>query len=361
LDLSGLSAQQLHHRPAPAGELSKAIALTHHTISNLGGPVHASMMDHQPGDLPLAQALTQIAIAHQGEKHADPEKVPVDRAIAEALTLNAIAHNPQDKLKVTGRRSSCEDGLTAEQKTALLQDAQAEKARNSQRTSYGGGDAKTAMAAILGEIENQGVISVPHDKVPDDNISLNQIKTMAQINALGEGKGPELSHVAKTEGENLALNQALLLNALSSDAPKAHLTHTEVPQSDVGLAHTKTMYALDHMQQPNLKHDEHKRTDSTLAHEQTLYAISHHREQSVPTDKAPADKALLEAFTINALSSDGPKSHLKPVAHPEEGLNKDDLAALQAAAAQEKAAAAEGGAETPKGEQAPVIHLPTKD
>jgi len=352
LDLSGLSSAQLHHRAAP-GDLSKAIALTHHAISNQGEPIYASMVDHKPGDIPLAQALTQIALSKQGEKHADPEKVPADRAIAEALTLNAIASNPQDKLRVTGRRSSTDEGLTLREKAALLEDAQAEKDRKAAAKVFGGGDAKTAMAAILGEIENQGVISVPHDKVPDDSISLNQIKTMAQINALSEGKGPELTHVENPEArESVALTQARTLKALSSDSAKSNLTHTETHGGDVPLAHAKTLYELDHMKEPHLKHEEHKLNDPLLAHEKTLYAISHHREQSVPLEKAPVDKALLEAFTMNALASEGPKSHLKPVAHPEEGLNKDDLVALQAAAAQEKA---EGEAE------APVIHMPKED
>jgi hypothetical protein len=307
------------------------------------------MIDHQPTDLPLAQARTQIAIAAQGEHHAASDKLPADRAIAEALTMNAISHNPQEKLKTTGRRTSQEDGLTDEQKAALLQDAQAEKDRKAAAKVYGGGDAKAGMAAIRGEIENQGVISVPHDKLPDDHISLNQIKTMAQINALSEGKRPDLAHSSKPIVDH-GLTEALTMKALSSDVAKSHLTHADT-HGDVTMEHAKTMYAIDHLGEPHLKHDEHTLTDATLAHEKTLYAIGHHQAQSVPAEKASfADKALLEALTMNALSSEAPKNRLAHVESPSDGLTAEDLASLQAAAAQEKAADAEP--------TTPVIHMP---
>jgi len=258
------------------------------------------------------------------------------------LTMNAISHQPQDKLKQTGRRSSLDAGLTSEQQGALLEEAKAEKDRKAAAHVFGGGDAKAAMASILGEINNQGVIAVPHDKVPDENITLNQIKTLAQINALQEGN-PNLTHTEQPVDHSII--QARTMKALASDSAKANLTHTETPQVDVPLAHGKVVYAIDHLKESPLKHDDHKITDTALAHEKTLYAIGHHREQSVPSDKVFVDKALAEALTMTALSSEAPKSHLKPVEHPQEGLTQADLAALQAAAQQEKEPEPEASAE----------------
>jgi len=349
LDLSGLGNVQLQHHAPPSDEFSKAVALTQNAINNLGVPIHASMIDHKPVDVALAQALTQNAIAHQGEKHVDSEKLPIDRGIAEALTMNAISHQPQDKLKQTGRRSSLDTGLTSEQQGALLEEAKAEKDRKAAAKVFGGGDAKEAMASILGEINSQGgIIAVPHDKVPDENITLNQIKTLAQINALQEG-APNLTHTEQPVDHSII--QARTMKALASDSAKANLTHTETSQVDVPLAHGKVVYAIDHLKESHLKHEDHKITDAALAHEKTLYAIGHHREQSVPSDKVFVDKALAEALTMTALGSEAPKSHLKPVEHPHEGLTHEDLAALQAAAQQEKAQDVEP-------ESAPVIHLP---
>lgn len=108
-------------------------------------------------------------------------------AIAEALTLNAIAHQPQDKLKTTGRRGSFDTGifgcgvllnglgLTPEQQEALLEEAKAERERQAAAHTFGGGDPKAVMPTILDEINHQGIIAVPHDKVPDENITLNQV------------------------------------------------------------------------------------------------------------------------------------------------------------------------------------------
>jgi len=300
-------------------------------------------------DVALAQALTQNAIAHQGEKHVDSEKLPIDRAIAEALTLNAISHQPQDKLKQTGRRSSVELGLTSEQQGALLEEAKAEKDRKAASKVFGGGDAKEAMASILGEINNQGIIAVPSGKVPDENITLNQIKTLAQINALQEG-GSHLTHTEQPVDHSII--QARTMKALASESAKANLTHTESP-ADISLAHGKVVYAIDHLKEPQLKHEEHKIADPSLAHGQTMYAIGHHREQSVPSDKTPADKALAEALTMTALGSEAPKAHLKSVDHPQEGLTSEQIASLQAAARQEK---------TPdEPETTPIIHMPPAD
>jgi len=327
LDLSGLSdaATHLHHTHAPA-DLSKAIALTQAAINNLGGPIHASMIDHQPVDLSLAQARTQIAISHQGEKHADSHKLPADRALAEALTLNAIAHNPQDKLKQTGRRSSTEAGLTAEQQAALLHEAQAEKDRKAAARVFGGGDIKEGMAAIRGEIEHQGIISVPHDKVPDENITLNQIKTLAQINAIEEGKGPRLSHVEKPIVDH-GVVEALTMKALSSDAARQSLTHHE-PPDDLSLALGKTLYAIEHL------------GDKKLAHHE---------------DGHGSDRPLVEALTMKALNSEATKDKLKNTGRRSSleavGMSVEELTNLQAAAKQEKEAGAEG-------EPTPTIHMP---
>jgi len=306
-------------------------------------------------DVALAQALTQNAITHQGEKHVDSEKLPKDRAIAEALTLNAIAHQPQDKLKQTGRRSSLEAGLSTEQQGALLEEAKAEKDRKAASKVFGGGDPKEAMTNILGEINNQGIIAVPHHKVPDENITLNQIKTLAQINA-GDGAS-KLRHTEAPVDHSIA--QAQTLKALSSDAAKAHLTHTDASPVDLSLAHGKVVYAIDHLKEPKLKHDENsakrRGSDPSLAHGQTLYAIGH-REQGSHSEKVFPDKALAEALTMTALGSEASKSHLKSVEHPQEGLTTEKIAALQAAAQQEKA-------EDPQSEseKAPVIHLPTSE
>jgi len=358
LDLSGLANVKLEHHARPSDEFSKAVLLTQNAINNLGAPIHASMTDHQPVDVALAQALTQTAIAHQGEKHADHDKLPADRALAEALTFSAIQHDPQNKLKETGRRSSLESGLSAEQQAALLEQAKAEKERAAAARVYGGGDAKEGMAKILGEIQNQGgIIAVPHDKVPDENITLNQIKTLAQINALQEGaQSAGLTH---TEGPvDHSIIQARTLLAVTSESAKSNLTHAETPD-DLPLAHANVLYAIDHMKEPQLKHDEHKVKDATLAHEKTLYAISHHREQSVPSDKAPVDKAIAEALTLNALGSDAAKSHLKHIDHPDDSLTLDDIAALQAAARQEKQAEPESPAAA--AEPAATLHLPKTD
>jgi len=358
LDLSGLGSVHLQHHAPPSDEFSKAVALTQNAINNLGAPIHASMIDHKPVDVALAQALTQNAIAHQGEKHADSEKLPIDRAIAEALTLNAIAHQPQDKLKPTGRRASLESGLTSEQQGALLEEAKAEKDRKAAAKVFGGGDAKDLMAGILGEINNQGIIAVPHDKVPDENITLNQIKTLAQINALQEGT-PNLTHTEQPVDHSII--QARTMKALASESAKANLTHTETSQVDVPLAHGKVVYAIDHLGEPHLKHEAHKISDPTLAHGQTMYAIGHHREQSLPSDKHFVDKALAEALTMTALGSEAPKSHLKSVDHPHEGLTMEELVALQEAAQQEKAQVAEPESQAAESEAAPVIHLPKAD
>jgi len=354
LDLSGLGSVHLQHHAAPAHDFSKAVALTQTAINNLGGPIHASMIDHKPVDVALAQALTQNAITHQGERHVDSEKLPHDRAIAEALTLNAIAHQPQDKLKQTGRRSSLDVGLTAEQQGALLEEAKAEKDRKSASRVFGGGDPKEAMTNILDEINHQGIIAVPHHKVPDENITLNQIKTLAQINA-----GDAASKLRHTEAPvDHSIAQAQTLKALSSDAAKAHLTHTETSPVDLSLAHGKVVYAIDHMKEPHLKHDEtisakRRGSDPALTHGQTLYAIEH-REHGTPSDKVFPDKALAEALTMTALGSEAPKSHLHHVDHPHEGLTKEEIAALQAAAQQEKAQ----DPQESESEKAPVFHLP---
>lgn len=348
--MSGLSSVQLNNRTAPSDGFSKAVALTQTAINNLGAPIHASMIDHKPVDVALAQALTQTKISKQGEKHVDSEKLPHDRALAEALTLTAIAHQPQDKLKQTGRRSSVETGLTADQQGALLDEAKAEKDRKAAAKVFGGGDSKEAMASILGEINSQGMISVPKDKVPDENITLNQIKTLAQINALQEG-GAHLTHTEHPVDHSIV--QARTLKALASESAKANLKHTETNSVDAPLAHSKVVYAIDHLGEPNLKHEEHARTtDPSLAHGQTLYAIGHHqRKQSLPSDKTYADKALAEALTLNALGSEAPKAHLKPVDHPQEGLTQENLAALQAAAQQEKH-------QEDDSEPTPVFHMP---
>jgi len=52
----------------------------------------------------------------------------------------------------------------------------------------------------------------------------------------------------------------------------------------------------------------------------------------------PVDKALVEALTMTALGSEAAKSHLKSVEQPKDGLTPEQLAALQAAAQQEKGA-----------------------
>ena len=346
LDLSGLGSVKLQHHSSPSGEFSKAVALTQNAINHLGGPIHASMIDHKPVDVALAQALTQNAISHQGEKSADPEKLPADRALAEALTLNAIEHQPQEKLKTTGRRSSFDTGLTPEQQGTLLEEAKAEKDRQAASKVFGGGDPKEVMTGILDEINHQGgIIAVPHDKVPDENITLNQIKTLAQINALQEN-APQLAH--QDAPVDQALLQARTMMAVTSDVVKAGLHHTEAPV-DLSLAQSKVVYAIDHLAEGSLKHEEHKIVDPSLVHSQTMYAIGHHREQSLPSDKIPVDKALAEALTMNALDSELPKSHLKPVEHPQEGLNLEQLAGLQEAAKQEKEA-----------ETVPVIHMPSE-
>jgi hypothetical protein len=310
LDLSGLgdTRAQLQHVSAPSGDFSKAVALTQNAINNLGAPIHASMIDHKPVDVALAQALTQNAITHQGEKHVDSEKLPVDRAIAEALTLNAIAHQPQDKLKQTGRRSSLEVGLTSEQQGALLEEAKAEKDRKAASKVFGGGDAKEAMASILGEINNQGIIAVPHGKVPDENITLNQIKTLAQINALQEG-GSNLTHTEQPVDHSII--QARTMKALASESAKAHLTHTEAP-ADISLAHGKVVYAIDHLKEPHLKHDDHKIADSSLAHAQTMYAIGHHRASSTGAaqEKAPEAEAAAQEKAPEAEAETTPVFHL---------------------------------------------------
>jgi hypothetical protein len=351
LDLSGLANVQLHHTAPPSDEFSKALILTQNAINNLGAPIHASMTDHKPVDLALAQALTQTAIAHQGERHVDSDKIPKDRAIAEALTLTAIAHQPQEKLRETGRRSSMNDGLTAEQQASLLQEAQAEKDRKTAAKTYGGGEAKELMANILGEIQGQGgIISVPHDKVPDENITLNQIKTLAQINALQEG-APNLTHTEQPVDHSIV--QARTMKALASGAAAAHLAHKEAPE-DHSLAHANLVYSIDHLKEGALKHEDHKLTDASLAHGQTLYAIGHHRASSMPSEKAPVDKAIVEALTLNALGSEAPRAHLKHVGAPEDGLSKEEIAQLQAAAQQEKA----GDAPASNTEEVTRIHLP---
>jgi len=315
LDLSELSSVHLTHQKAPAGDLGKAIAMTQAAINNLGGPIHASMTDHQPKDVAMAHAMTQVALSHAGEKHADSDKLPADRAIAEALTLAAIAHNPQDKLKSTGRRGSTETGLTPEQQAALLKDAQAEKDRAAAAKVYGGGDAKQGMAAIRGEIENQGVISVPSAKVPDENITLNQIKTLAQINAIEAGKGPKLAHVEKPAVDH-AVVEALTMKALAGDSARAHLTHTEHKEGqNQALVVGQTMYAIEH-------------GEKKLTH--------------VAQDgKAGGDRALAEALTMKALGSEATKDKLKTTGRRSSldtvGMTAEELAALQAAAKQEKA------------------------
>jgi hypothetical protein len=239
--------------------------------------------------------------------------------------------------------------LTSDQQGALLDEAKAEKDRKAAAKVFGGGDSKEAMASILGEINNQGMISVPSGKVPDENITLNQIKTLAQINALG-GAGSRLTHTEQPADHSLI--QARTLQALSSESAKANLKHTETNATDGSLNQSKMFYAIDHLGEPNLKPAEARRnSDVSLAHGQTMYAIGHHnRSGSIPSDKY-ADKALTEALTMTALGSEAPKAHLKPVAHPQEGLTQENLAALQAAAQQEKT-------QTEDSDPTPVFHMP---
>jgi len=210
-DIQSQSATAVPEGKAPV-DLSKAQALTQAAIQGLGGPVFASMTDHKPVDGALAKALQDIAIQKQGIVAVPANKAKPDRAINEALTLKAIGAGKTD-LKHTETKEAEVD------LKALQADSDAEKARKIAANTFGGSDIKAGMPNIMKEIEGQGgIIAVPADRAPKDNVSLSHTKTLMEIDAL---KG-EAIYASGTDNkiEDKALTQAKMLHAISHQGEK---------------------------------------------------------------------------------------------------------------------------------------------
>lgn len=251
------------------GSVTSAQNMTNIAIQGLGGPVFASMTDHTVVDSGLNQAKTLVAIQKGGEKSVS--KAPVDRAIAESLTLNAISSgSAKERLSHV---ETAGGGLSAEQIALLQADAAAEKERAAAARKFGGGDTKTGMASILGEIQGQGgAIAVPSDKAKNDNAFLNQTKTLMEINSLG---GPVFASMT-----------------------------------------------------------DHKPQDSALVQAKTMIAIQ--KKGEAKPGAGPADRAISEALTMKALTSATATASLKHVDAPDTSLNAVKLADLQQQAQQER-------------------------
>lgn len=253
-------------------DFSKAQAMTQAAIEGLGGPVYASMTDHKVVDTGLAKALTDVAISKGGIKSVNAAKAPADRAIAEALTLKAIGNGA-----AAARLSHTETKASEVDLTALQAQAQAEKDAKTAARTFGGGDAKAGMGNILKEIEGQGgIIAVPAEKANRADVSLNHAKAVMEINALG-GE-PIFASGTDCKARDSGLDQAKLLMAIAAKG-----------ETTVDPAKIASLEA----------------------------------------------RASLEAHTIMALSA-GKRDSLKSVDKPSEGLSKEQLASLQAAAAEEK-------------------------
>lgn len=261
------------HKVERRGSTSSAHTLTQIAINSLGEPVYASMTDHAPQDAAMAQAKTLIAIQKGGEKAVS--KAPVDRAIAESLTMNAISSGV--------RRASLthvelkESGLTEQEKKDLQADAIAEKERIAAARTFGGGDTKAGMGNILKEIVGQGgVIAVPTEKAAlmNNNNSLNQTKTLMEI------------------------------NALNSQPVFASMT-------------------------------DHKPVDTALVQAQTLIAIQ--KKGQAKPGAGPADRALNEALTMQSIEKSVARNKLNHVEAPSTSLDTVKLQELQKQAIEEKA------------------------
>ena len=151
-------------------------------------PVFASMTDHKPVDGALAKALQDIAIQKEGIVAVPANKAKPDRAINEALTLKAIGAGKTD-LKHTETKEAVVD------LKALQADSDAEKARKIAANTFGGSDIKAGMPNIMKEIQGQGgIIAVPADRAPKDNVSLSHTKTLMEIDALKGMRTATLAH-----------------------------------------------------------------------------------------------------------------------------------------------------------------------
>lgn len=254
-------------------DFSKAAAMTQAAINGLGGPVYASMTDSKPKDTALLKAQQDMMISKGGVKSVDTTKAPADRAINEALTLKAIS-SKKVSLKSTETRTS--ETMDAAKLAQLQADAKAEKDAKIAARTYGGGDIKEGMGSILNEINGQGgVIAVPSERAPKTDTFLAQTKMVMEINAL--------------KGE--------------------------------------AIYASG---------TDHKVEDKALAQAKTLLAIQKKGESSVNTEKVKdLEKGTAEAKKIMQLNAHK-KASLKSVIKPQEGLSKEQLAALQAAAKKEE-------------------------
>jgi len=210
-EIQSAGGQAVPEGKAPV-DATKAAALTQAAIQGLGGPVFASMTDHKPVDGALAKALQDVAIQKQGIVAVPADKAKPDRAINEALTLKAIGAGSVD-LKPTETKEAEVD------LKALQADSEAEKARKIAANTFGGGDTKAGMPNILKEIKGQGgIIAVPADRAPKDNVSLSHTKTLMEIDAL---KG-EAIYASGTDNkiEDKALAQAKMLHAISHQGEK---------------------------------------------------------------------------------------------------------------------------------------------
>lgn len=257
--------------------LSSAITLTQAAINGLGSPVFASMTDHAPTDITLAQSQTMYAISASEGKSADANKAPIDRAIAEVLLQKQITAG-NTTLNSVEKPSA---GLSNEALTQLQADATAEKEALAKARQFGGGCAKTGMTGILAEInENNGLaISVSSLSVAEKgNSFLNQQKTLMEINAM------------KAEPIFASLN-------------------------------------------------DHKPVDTGLAQAQTMFAISHKAPTSVSKPPPAANRAINEALTMNAITG-GRVSLKNSGPAPTTALTAEKLAELQEHAKVEKEEAA---------------------
>lgn len=201
-------------------DLSKAIAMTQHSINNLGGPMFASKQDNDPDTVneSLNRALIDVSINRQGVLSMPAERAPADRAITEAHTLMAIKKGERRASLTTVEKP--QEGLNAEQQKELQAQAQGEKDRYAAARTFGGGDKDQIMPGILTEIQKGGIMAVPAEKSENlGSTSMAHTKAMMEISAM---KGKPI-YASGTDGtpEDTALKKAKMDIQLQKGATEA--------------------------------------------------------------------------------------------------------------------------------------------
>lgn len=227
-------------------DLSKAIAMTQHSINNLGGPMFASKQDNDPDKVneSLNRALIDVSINRQGVLSMPAERAPADRAVNEAFTLMAIKKGDRRGSLTTIEKP--QEGLTPEQQKELQEQAQAEKDRYAAARTFGGGDKDKIMPGIFTEIQKCGVIAVPAEKSENlGSSSMAHTKAMMEINAM---KG-EAIYASGTDGtpEDKTLEKAKMEIQLQKGATEALKKTSENRRKSVDMRATNealTMLAI---------------------------------------------------------------------------------------------------------------------